>query len=263
MDIVCGYQRDPGGWDNDPRFGTLRAAAPVLLPGEVDLRPYCTETDQTSLQACAGNATADSVEVVTAVAEHDRAQNEGRAPRPIPQLSRLFVYAMARTLHGELAADQGTYIRTCFHVLSQFGICKETDWPYDESKVYVSPSILSQRAARGRKIKGAYRIDSGGQDRLDDIVAALQRKKPVVFGTLISSGFSGLRGSSTIEPPKGKATIGGHAMMVVGYMGGRFLIKNSWGRGWGDGGYGWFSPDYLAWDETWDLWVPTLGYELG
>jgi C1A family cysteine protease len=31
---------------------------------------------------------------------------------------------------------------------------------------------------------------------------------------------------------------GGHAVCVVGYRAdGRFIIRNSWGRGWGDGGF--------------------------
>lgn len=34
---------------------------------------------------------------------------------------------------------------------------------------------------------------------------------------------------------------GGHAVSIVGYNATGFLIKNSWGTDWGDGGYGWVS----------------------
>lgn len=37
---------------------------------------------------------------------------------------------------------------------------------------------------------------------------------------------------------------GGHAVAIVGYDNSGFLIKNSWGTGWGDNGYGWISFDY-------------------
>ena len=39
---------------------------------------------------------------------------------------------------------------------------------------------------------------------------------------------------------------GSHAMVVVGYDDDRqaFRILNSWGRNWGEGGYGWFGYDF-------------------
>lgn len=43
---------------------------------------------------------------------------------------------------------------------------------------------------------------------------------------------------STLRPDEG------HAVSIVGYDESGFLIKNSWGEDWGDGGYGWVSFDY-------------------
>ena len=37
-------------------------------------------------------------------------------------------------------------------------------------------------------------------------------------------------------------------------------VKNSWGKDWRGGGFCFMQPDYLTWNETQDLWVPTLGY---
>lgn len=266
-----GYKRDPmqktgsGGavtdwWARDKDVSELLAAVPQLSAGDVDLRPYCTDSNQYALSACAGNATADAVEIVTNVDEALLAKAEGREPSFCPQLSRLFVYAMARTLDGTLAADQGTYIRSCFEVLSRFGICEETQWAYDEAKVYVSPSLMAQRAALGHKIHSYYRIKNTGQDRLDAIVSALRTLRPVVFGTLIEQSFQDSGGPAVVDTPKG-ATVGGHAMIVVGYLDGKFLVKNSWGKGWRQNGYALFTPEYMAWNETWDLWVPQLGFD--
>ena len=39
---------------------------------------------------------------------------------------------------------------------------------------------------------------------------------------------------------------GGHAVCVVGYRSdGRFIIRNSWGTGWGDQGFGYATPAYI------------------
>jgi C1A family cysteine protease len=36
---------------------------------------------------------------------------------------------------------------------------------------------------------------------------------------------------------KGGGLLGGHAVSIVGWNGGRFILKNSWGTEWADGGY--------------------------
>jgi len=38
-------------------------------------------------------------------------------------------------------------------------------------------------------------------------------------------------------------------------------VKNSWGKHWRDGGFALLTPDYITWENTSDLWVPTLGTE--
>ena len=40
-------------------------------------------------------------------------------------------------------------------------------------------------------------------------------------------------------PRRGDALIGGHAVAAVGYDDPRqrFIVRNSWGRSWGEGGY--------------------------
>lgn len=270
MANVFGYKHDPtvrtgsdgsvSPWVTKDRDANdlLQRVGVKFSSGDVDLRPYCTDSTQFSLSACAGNACADAVEIINAIEEKNRAQQEWRSPRPVDQLSRLFVYSMARTLMGDLAKDDGTYIRACFEVLSRFGICKETTWPYLEAKVYLSPSLLAQREALGHKIHSYYRIKGSGQDRLDAIEGALRSGHPVVFGTDVTHAFMSLRGAGPVDRPT-SATAGAHAMIVVGILGNHFLVKNSWGRGWGDSGFCLMTPEYLTWEETMDLWVPTLG----
>lgn len=246
----------------DKDAAPMLAKLPIIATGDVDWRQFTSETNQLSLNACAGNATADSVEFLNAVSEEATAAAENRAPAPTVQVSRLFVYNMSRQEMGELGSDEGTYIRVCFDVLSRFGVCREDVWPYDPAKVFTSPSLKAQREATGHKIHSYYRIKDYGTARVDQVIQALRAKHPVVFGTQVTNGFMSLSGDSTVGPPTdGKDIAGGHAMMIVGYVKGNFLVKNSWSKSWGDGGFCYLTPEYIAWNGTADLWVPTLGTE--
>jgi hypothetical protein len=160
---------------------------------------------------------------------------------------------------GDYDKKTGTYIRLAFDVLHHFGICLEKYWPYDQSKWDQLPSLIAMRKATSRKIKAYYRITETGKDRSPALLKALQANHPIVFGTIIDQAFMGYKGKGAIGIPTGK-TIGGHAMLCVGYDSQRgFIVKNSWGSSWGDGGFAYFSPEYMDWNKTWDIWVPTLG----
>jgi len=268
MATKFGYKRDPlvrteadGSVTDlikkDLKFGTVatRLAAGGTTTGDVDLSPYSTPSNQFELSSCVGNATADSVEILNAIAGYS----------PV-QLSRLFVYAMSRIRGGDakLDNDDGTHIRTAFDTLSRFGVCDEYLWPYDTKLVGVSPSLKAQRQAVGHRIHSYYRIDSNGDQRVQDIVAALHAKHPVVFGTLVTDEFQRTKDRTPLKRPAATANfLGGHAMIIVGYIGDNFLIKNSWGAGWGSHGFCLMSPEYITWDNTWDLWVPSLAIDFG
>jgi C1A family cysteine protease len=89
----------------------------------------------------------------------------------------------------------------------------------------------------------------------------------VVFGTEVSEKFAQnvLPDSRPLLPPSSGSIAGGHAMVVAGYHHNRFDILNSWGAGWGTGGWCSFAPEYLTWEETRDIWVvdvaPAFGQE--
>lgn len=250
-----GYSQDP---PSEADFDFKSSLAPRLAQatsGDPDLRSFCTETDQLSAGACVGNASADSVEVLDAV--------EGR---PRIQLSRLFVYTLARNMmdidrdgRGDIDRDDGTYIRLAFEVLNRFGICTEAKWPYDLSKLHVLPSLKAMREATGHRIHSYYRIHETGDARCDAVLQALRSNHPVVFGTKIDSYFLQLTNDTPVGIPQGDIR-GGHAMLIVGYLTGLgFLVKNSWGNKWGDLGFWFMKPEYLSWEHTKDLWVPTSG----
>jgi len=253
--IKQGYIPDPPAKDDKNFTLELRPKIAILSPGDVDLRWACTDTNQYSMAACVGNASADSIEVVNAI--------EGRPP---VELSRMFLYTLCRNKmdydrdgHGDINQDDGTFIRLAFQVLSEFGICSEATWAYTKENLYKLPSIKAMREAAGYKIHGAYRIYETGYDRVEACIAALRSHHPVVFATKVGSHFKSCRDMTPLMPLDTNG--GGHAMLMVGYIDGKgFIIKNSWGTGFGSRGYCVMDPSYIAWASTHDLWVPTRGF---
>lgn len=268
MATVFGYAPDPltrveddGSTtdlvDKDYKFSTLLSKLTVMVSDtDIDLSKYCPDMDQRGLSSCVGNGTAEALDALELIAHEN---DVGYTPTPV---SRLFIYNMARTVEGILDLDAGTHIRTGFDVLSRFGSCPEALWPYEESKVFTSPSLKAQRAALGHKIHSYYRISSTGPDRINDLIAALRAKHFPVFGTQVTKAFQALSGLGPTDTPASDEPIaGGHCMMVCGYIGGNFLVKNSWGPGWGKNGFCLFTPAYMSWSQTSDIWVPTLGID--
>ena len=47
-----------------------------------------------------------------------------------------------------------------------------------------------------------------------------------------------------LDQYKPKTRRGGHAVALVGYTPDRFIVRNSWGTGWGDKGFGYASSAY-------------------
>lgn len=205
-------------------------------------------SSQGGLSSCVSNATCDALEILLGL--------EGK----VVQLSRLFVYWNARVYTKDTNQDTGSFIRNAFDSLKTLGVCSESKWLYDESKVFAQPPYRAYKEANSNKITSYFRISSDGSERVADIERAVRANHPVVFGTPVSSEFTASYGVDKVwsRPEK---SIGRHAMIITGVRNGasgkEFLIRNSWGLQWGDNGHCWFDESYITYDQTSDIWVPT------
>jgi C1A family cysteine protease len=219
--------------------------------GDYDLRPYSRGVqNQGYLGSCVAQAVCKAVEIKTLADKGVQVD-----------LSRLCLYYLARELMGPdyVKQDSGAYISSGMDVLRRFGVPLESAWKYDIGRFDVSPSFAVMRKAYNHRVQGFYRIASTGEARIGEIVEQLRLGHPVVFGTAVDAALMDYE-EGTLLPPSGPI-FGYHAMTIVGWLGGRWVIENSWGDDWGDKGFAYASPEYVLDPNTLDFWVVRMPWE--
>lgn len=209
----------------------------------VDLRGWDSPIeDQSSLGSCVGNAIANAYEL----------EVKKLYPEYFAELSKLFIYYNARLLDNAVKEDVGAYIRDGLKAVKLYGVCTEMLWPYDIDKFDDQPPPMCYANAL-RRTTTQYRTLA----TLRDMLETLSADKPVVIGMAVYLSFDRVSKEDPVipMPTAGDPYQGGHAVTVVGYDIDKkqFLIKNSYGTDWGDGGYGWMPFDYLR-TEGFEKW---------
>jgi len=212
----------------DNRDYLYRAIKPVIrLPKEVDLRNFCSMVeDQGSLGSCTAQALAGNLEFI-----------DNKIDSIYTDVSRLFIYYNERLLIDSIDYDSGASLRDGIKSLKNSGVCEEKLWPYTIEKFTEEPPAKCYRDAKDHRIKSYHRIES-----LREMLVCLAEGYPFVFGFTVYESFESAKVTRTgiVNMPKKKeSAIGGHAVMAVGYDQDkkRFLVRNSWGKGWGMDGY--------------------------
>lgn len=217
----------------------LYAAArpiPAALPASIDLRPVCPPIeDQGQLGSCTGNAIAGALEFL-----------EIKDKQPFIDLSRLFIYYNERVMEHTVQSDSGAQIRDGIKSVAKLGVCSEKKWPYIISKFKLKPTPTCYKDALHHKIAVYQRLTT-----VDEFRACLAEGYPFVFGFTVYESFESQQVAQTgiVQiPQKTERVVGGHAVVGVGYDDAqrRFIVRNSWGTGWGLQGYFTMPYDYLA-----------------
>lgn len=221
------------GWKPDlPDQRDYTYSAPVTalqtLPPKVDLRPKCPPVyDQGQLGSCTANA-------IGAAFQFD--QKKQGLKDFIP--SRLFIYYNERDIEGTTDHDSGAMIRDGVKSVNKQGVCPETMLPYDISNFTQKPPQTAYTEA----LKHVANQYSRVARTLQQMKGCLASGFPFVFGFTVYDSFESPKVAQTGVVPlpgPGEQVLGGHAVVAVGYdePSHRFIVRNSWGTGWGIKGY--------------------------
>lgn len=253
--------------DVKPMLATIRRrmeSAPALATS-ADLRAWCSPVEnQLNLGSCTANAGVGMVEYY-----------ERRAFGRHIDASRLFLYKATRNLL-KATGDTGAFLRTTMEALVLFGVPPEEYWPYVVANYDTEPSAFLYSFGQNYQALKYYRLDPAGTAKpavLASIKTNLASGLPAMFGFTVYNSYTqaSVANKGAIPyPTPGEKIVGGHAVMAVGYNDtlqikntnpgavattGALLIRNSWGTGWGDGGYGWLPYDYVLKAQATDWWT--------
>jgi C1A family cysteine protease len=132
--------------------------------------------------------------------------------------------------------------------LREDGQPHETQWPYLVSV----PTDLSQWQPPAGATPLFRRAGDAGSDTVDAILGELDQHRPVLTLLRLSHSFDWIGSDHIVDPAPNEQPEYSrrHAVIAVGHgeaKGQRaVLIRNSWGSGWGNDGYGWLTEKFLA-----------------
>lgn len=223
------------GWRRDlptpfaPQHEHLPLAAAPILP-EVDHRPdWPAPYDQGDLGSCTGNGLGGAVHYVL---RKSGAVDAHWLP------SRLFIYYGERAREGTISSDAGAAISDGVTVIQHQGVPDEKYWPYVVSRFTQRPSASAFSQALKHRVLSAGRV----RGTHADLRTALSQGYNVVFGFSVFESFESdaVAASGIVPlPAADEQLLGGHCAVIVGHSDSRkrYIVRNSWGTQWGQGGY--------------------------
>lgn len=210
-----------------------------LLPRSADLSPFVPAPgDQGQQASCVGWAVAYAMK-----SYQEGVERRWPLDQPSAQFSPAYVYNQIRRSQ---TCTGGTMFPDALDLLRRAGAAPLSEFPYSEQVCSAMPDAATRQRARVFAIADWRRVETRDQIEVKAYIAA---EFPVMIGMMVDQEFMQFRGAGTYNRYSGNS-LGGHAMLVVGYDDSRsaFKVMNSWGPAWGDGGFGWIS--YAAFQQA-------------
>jgi len=218
-------------------------AAPAALPASVDLRAaWWTVGDQKNTGSCVGWASTDGVARYLFVQAGRLAKNDPLSPRFTWMASKETDPIVGRP--ETMLDSAGTYLKSASDILRKYGAVTDSLLPFIISAaMYTGKEDPFFATAATRKIASYFNL----QRNMVEWKSWLAMGRPILVGLTVDSTWDNATATNgKLDTFKPSTARGGHAVCLVGYRAdGRFIIRNSWGTGWGDKGFGYATPAYI------------------
>ena len=181
-----------------------------------------------------------------------------------------FIQRFADGAREHFEAEGGCLLRSCFHAVETRGVCRHALWPYaaapatpvfGKPEKTVFPPGTHEDAMKRRVLAGLYLLGTPNNvDEIRGIIAGANGRRPMPVCVTVDT-FEGCDGETFSFPgtcekdgclASAARWLGRHGVLLTGYSddasyagGGFFIVRNSYGEAWGDGGYGKMPYAYL------------------
>ena len=217
----------------------LVAAAPAI-PSTKDLRAdWWKIADQGSTGSCVGWATADSVLRWHFVKAGRLLQTNLLSPRFIWMASKETDQFITRPTG--FIETEGTSLKSALDVARKYGVVRDSTLSFASGKLYPGSANTFYAVAAQRKISAYFNLGRS----VSNWRTWLATKGPILTRLNVDDTWD--LASDTggdLEEYVPETARGGHAVALVGYRPGAFIVRNSWGTGWGDKGFAYASLAY-------------------
>lgn len=217
----------------------LVSAAATLPPARDLRRPWWTVADQGSTGSCVGWALADSVLRWQWV--------EAGRLMPGEELSPRFAWMAAKetdefsTEPSTFVERAGTSLKAALDIARHYGAVRDSVLPFGSGELFDGEVNTFYAIAATFKIVAYVNL---GRDN-DAWRQWLAGTGPVLVRLGVDRTWDRASGSGgDLDRYEPSTARGGHAVALAGYTPDRFVVRNSWGSGWGDAGYGYASAAY-------------------
>ncbi|SIP85989.1 Peptidase C1A (papain) [Pacmanvirus A23] len=197
------------------------------FPDEFDLRRHSMPVRNQGTRGTCAAFTAATIKEI----------QENRETAFFEYMSPEFIY-----YHRQNKPSDGMYGRNVFQILQKVGTVPESMYPYTEDGNLEPPNKKLYEHASQYKIANFAKVTT-----IDGLKRALLELGPCyLLLPLYSTNEKFWQGDD-------KKCSSGHAVTVIGYNTEGFILQNSWGVEWNNGGYVIFP--YDEWHSQWECWV--------
>lgn len=222
----------------DVRDYTLARPAGGALPSAY-VTPLLPEVkNQGSVCSCVAHAT-------SSILEYHEKMEQGDV-----KLSTNFIYGIQKKVSGY--AGKGMYLRDACKIVHNYGDVLNSDCPGNTEvpEVHaIAEAMLDNSHAL--EVASYYKILSYVRlQDIEDIKYAIYNYGPVLASVKWFDNFT--LDKDNVLRGKQEGSGGHHAVMIYGWNGEGFLVQNSWGKNWGEGGR-FVLPYEIPVREAWQL----------